>query len=121
MLFYITTKMPLNVISSTLKYYIDYYSSFFTSNNALSLYLKSNYNMSLHEVFNHLKNDVKISDMKDYTYQIYYDNNTSINNNQFKNILQLIEYGNLEIKAPKLLSIIMNEAIERTKDEFGGE
>ena len=121
MLFYLRSTMPLSTISSTLKSYIDYYSNFFKSNNALDSYLKNNYNMNLNDVFNHLINDIKISDMKNSTYQIYYDKYNFVNNNQFTTVLQFIEYGNLEVKAPKMLSIIMNEAINRTKDEFGGE
>ena len=119
MLFYLKTSVPINTLYPYLKRYIGM-CSYNYSNNQLNDYLENNYSVSLSYILKQLENNVKINSIDDSLIQIYFDKNKVVKNTKLEDILELLEYGNLDIKAPKLISRILNTSINMLQNTIGG-
>ena len=119
MLFYFKTSVPVKTLYPYLKRYIDM-CSYNYSNNQLNDYLENNYGVSLSYMLKQLENNVKITNINDILIQIYFDKNKVIKSNKLEDILEFIEYGNLDIKAPRLVSKILNTSIKMLNNTIGG-
>lgn len=119
MLFYFKTNVPVKTLYPYLKRYI-HMCSYNYSNNELNDYLENNYTVSLSYVLKQLENNVKINSIDDSLIQIYFDKNKVVKNTKLEDILEFIEYGNLDIKEPKLVSKILNTSIKMLNSTIGG-
>ena len=119
MLFYFKTKIPVRILYPFLKRYIDI-SSYHYTNLLLDNYLKTNYNISLYNILQDIKNNVKISNINDSLIQVYFDKNKMINGNKLEYIISFLEYGNLDVKSPKLISRIITNSLIMLDNEIGG-
>lgn len=119
MLFYIKTSVPVNTIYPYLKRYINLY-SYYYKNNSLDNYLVNNYNVSLKYILKQLENNVKIDNINNSFIQVYFDKNKIINNKRLENIIQFLEYGDLNVKSPQLISKIINKSLTELTNNLGG-
>ena len=119
MLFYFKTSAPVKTLYPYLKRYINM-CSYNYSNNQLNDYLENNYNVSLPYMLKQLETNVKIANINDTLIQIYFDKNKVVKNTKLEDILEFVEYGNLDIKAPKLVSKILNTSIRMLNNTIGG-
>ena len=53
-------------------------------------------------------------------YQIYFDKNAYIGKEKLSNIIQLLEYGNLDIQPPKIISKWIKNTLDFVRYRTGG-
>lgn len=122
MLFYIKTTMPPNVIAGYLKYYMNMYSYYFKYDSILlNKYLSINYKITLPKALDEITKWVKITEFKANLYQIRIDSNYYVGKFRLNDIANLLEYGNLQINAPKIISNLINLSLQKVRNTFGGE
>lgn len=119
MFFYLRTSIPANYLSKYINRYIKmYYPTIY--DNTLNNYLLKNYNTNIYNVLNYLLKWTKASNVQPNLVQFYFDNNVYLGNAKLKDIVEFLEYGNLEIKSPKVITKIFNKSISKLKDRLGG-
>ena len=122
MLFYIKTIMPPNVIAGYLKYYMNMYSYYFKYDSILlNKYLSINYKITLPKALDEITKWVKVTEFKDNLYQVRIDSNYYVGKFKLNDIANLLEYGNLQISAPKIISNLINLSLQKVRNAFGGE
>ena len=116
MLFYLRSDFSPNNILSELKHYLDILSYNYNKKYMnINSYLIKNYNINLNMILNSFKQEIKIAPVENKTFQLYIDKNAHIGKNNLNIILSFLEYGNLEISPPKIISSLMRESIKYTK------
>ena len=116
MLFYLRSDFSPNNVLSELKHYLNILSYNYNRKYVnINSYLIKNYNINLNMVLNSFKQEIKITPIENKTFQLYIDKNIHIGKNNLNIILSFLEYGNLEINSPKIISSLMRESIKYTK------
>ena len=116
MLFYLRSDFSPNNILSELRHYLNILSYNYNKKyRNINSYLIKNYNINLNMVLNSLKQEIKITPIENKIFQLYIDKNIHIGKNNLNIILNFLEYGNLEINSPKIISSLMRESIKYTK------
>ena len=119
MLFYLKTEIPIKLLYPYLKRYINM-NSYNCNNILLNDYLRINYNISLSNTLRELSNNIKITNINNNLIQIYFNKNKIIGKNKLEDILSFLEYGNLDVRPPKLISKIMNNSLIMLNNAIGG-
>lgn len=114
MLYYMKTRIPPRLVTAILRYYVDTFSHN-GNNGLLNDYLVKNYNTTLGNVLHMLVNNCNVNSVKDNILQIYIDGNRYIGRYKLKDIAQFLEYGNLDIRFPRIISSMINNAIPHIK------
>lgn len=118
MIKYIKSNVPANIIKPLLSRYIKININLIDNNYKLNTIL-NNYNIRLKDILIIISNNIVINKCKDNLYQIYI-RDISINNYRLNNFLELLEYGNLEITAPKIISKLFSISLKQLKNYLGG-
>ena len=119
MFFYLRTSIPANYLSKYINRYIKMYLPKIV-NTTFNEYLVKNYGTNIYTVFEYLIKWSKASNVQPNLVQFYFDNNVYLGNTKLKNIIEFLEYGNLEIQSPKIITKIFNSAVGKLKDRLGG-
>ena len=118
--FYLKTSIPSKIILPYLKRYLRINKDAFKINFKVNTYLNQFYKVSLAEILNTIDNYVKINSVEDNLLQIYWDKNSSKKGNKVEDILNFLEYGNLDITAPKIISKLMSNVLVFVNSTIGG-
>lgn len=119
MFFYLSTSIPANYLSKYINRYIKMCLPKI-HDIVLNDYLIKNYNTNIYNVFEYLIKYSKASNVQNNLVQFYFDNNIYLGNTKLKNIVEFLEYGNLEIQSPKIITRVFNKSVSKLKDRLGG-
>ena len=119
MLYYMSTRVPPHVITPVLRYYVDMFSHR-QGNFLIDRYLMKTYGTTLSNALHTLINNCNVNSVKDDILQIYIDGNRYIGRYKLKDIAQFLEFGNLDIQSPRMISSIINNAIHYVRTWLGG-
>ena len=119
MLFYLKTEINPKLISPLLKRYISMNICKF-NNFKLNNYLYSNYGISLMGALNSFKNNIRIDNISKDLIQIYCNKNAYIDKYKLENIISFLEYGDLNILSPKIISKLITQSISYLQYDLGG-
>ncbi len=121
MLYYLKSDFSSNNILKELKHYLNILT--YKYNNKyryIDEYLNRNYSVDLNKILNTFKKEIKIVPIENRMFQLYIDKNIYIGKNNLNNILNFLEYGNLNIKSLKIISSLMKESLKYTQISLGG-
>ena len=119
MLYYIKTTIPTKTVEYFTRYYLNT-CLLNTYNYNLNNYMKANYKIDLKSLLKNLGKHCKVNSIGNYMFQVYFDKNVWIDNFKLVDILSLLEFGNLDIQPPKIISKAMNNALTFVKFRLGG-
>lgn len=117
MVFYFKSNISSKYIQPLIHRYISMELNSYT-NSSLDTYLKNNYNINLKSVIDSINFYCRVTDFKDNVLSIYWNNNIIIENNDLNTIMQLLEYGNLDIPPLKLISGSFTNIIKSIKNRL---
>lgn len=118
--FFVKTDIDKNSVNYAFKYYLRSCACFYWNNKTINDYLIKNYKLSLIQTLKAFVKDCNISQIDKNMYEIYVNDNIFINSIKLNSLVSLLEYGNLDIKAPKIISSLINNTIIRMRNSFGG-
>ena len=120
MVYYLRTSVPANVVKILMGRYILQEKSKFNKNYLLNSYISKNFNTSIDEIFMYFATYFKVSSVEKNQLQIYCDQNIYLGKRKLEYITRFLEYGNLDIEAPKIISRMMQGVIKNIKNDLGG-
>ena len=121
MLYYLKSDFSSNNILKELKHYLNILTYKYKNKYGyIDEYLNRNYNVDLNKILNTFKKEIKIVPIENRMFQLYIDKNVYIGKNNLNNILNFLEYGNLNIKSLKIISSLMKETLKYTQISLGG-
>ena len=119
MLYYIKTIVSTQSLKKPMEYYLDLF-SYNIHNNELNSYLIFNYKINLNSILKNIIRYCKLNEVENCIYQIYFDKNAYIGKEKLSNIIQLLEYGNLDIQPPKIISKWIKNTLDFVRYRTGG-
>ena len=119
MRYYIRTYIPPKYLKYYLQRYIDMY-SIKIDDIKINDYLTKNFKTNLKQVFNYLKLYCNLSTFKPNIVEIYCNSNVYLGNTKLTNIVNFLEYGNLDIQSPKIISKLFKNVINGIKNALRG-
>lgn len=120
MVYYLRTSIPINVVKTLMGRYILQEKNKFNKNYLLNSYISKNFNTSIDEIFMYLATYFKVSSVEKNQLQIYCDQNVYLGKRKLEYITRFLEYGNLDIESPKIISRMMQGVIKNIKNDLGG-
>ena len=121
MLYYLKSDFSSNNILKELKHYLNILTyKYKTKYRYIDEYLNRNYSVDLNKILNTFKKEIKIVPIENRMFQLYIDKNVYVGKNNLNNILNFLEYGNLNIKSLKIISSLMKESLKYTQISLGG-
>ena len=121
MLYYLKSDFSSNNILKELKHYLNILTyKYKIKYRYIDEYLNRNYNVDLNKILNTFKKEIKIVPIENRMFQLYIDKNVYVGKNNLNNILNFLEYGNLNIKSLKIISSLMKESLKYTQISLGG-
>lgn len=118
--FYLNTSIPCSIVLPYLKRYLKMNKNGFEINPKINEYLNQVYDTSLSEILNNIDSYVKLNNTSKNLLQVYWDKNIVKSGNKVEDILNFLEYGNLDIAAPKIISKLMNNVLVFVDSVLGG-
>ena len=119
MIYYLKTSIPASAIQGLLKYNVEGVCNTIQINPDIVTYLKNQYNVLPKQLFNSFCDNLNTTADKNLI-QIYFNQNAFINKSRLIDVLQFLEYGNLEIQSPRLVSKILTTSLNKTINMTGG-
>ena len=121
MLYYLKSDFSSNNILKELKHYLNILTyKYKIKYRYIDEYLNRNYSVDLNKILNTFKKEIKIVPIENRMFQLYIDKNVYVGKNNLNNILNFLEYGNLNIKSLKIISSLMKESLKYTQISLGG-
>ena len=121
MLYYLKSDFSSNSILKELKHYLNILTyKYKIKYRYIDEYLNRNYSVDLNKILNTFKKEIKIVPIENRMFQLYIDKNVYVGKNNLNNILNFLEYGNLNIKSLKIISSLMKESLKYTQISLGG-
>ena len=124
MLFYIKTQVPPKLIYPYVRRYLDMYITRRIERKPkgyiLDKYVKNVFGISLNDVFKSIKNHYQVGEVKKNLLQIYFDVNAYVGTRSLSQMIDFLEYGNMDIKAPKIISSMFKYVLNAVRDAMGG-
>lgn len=121
MLYYLKSDFSSDNILRELKYYLNILTYMYKNKyKHIDKYLNKNYNIDLKTILNTFKKELKIAPIENKMFQLYIDKNIHVGKNNLNNILNFLEYGNLNIKSLKIISSLMKESLKYAQISLGG-
>lgn len=121
MLYYLKSDFSSNNILKELKHYLSILTyKYKIKYRYIDEYLNRNYSVDLNKILNTFKKEIKIVPIENRMFQLYIDKNVYVGKNNLNNILNFLEYGNLNIKSLKIISSLMKESLKYTQISLGG-
>lgn len=119
MINYLKTSADCFVIKAELKRQLSINKKYVVIPNKLSLYLKEKYNLTIYNIIDKIIMNVNVTRIKNNLVQIFITD-INIKDTTLTTIINLIEYGTLDIPASKAISSLFNKCILKVKDYLGG-
>ena len=117
--FYVKTTVNPNIISPLLTYYLNMYKNDLIIPLKLENYLKNNYNISCKKVIELFIKYIKVNSYKKDIIKInIFD--VKVNETRLNTLIQLMEFGNLELPKSELFSTLLKMSINAVKRRLGG-
>ena len=112
MQFYIYSELPINEIKNYIDTYLNFSKYMFLTNIQVNKIFKEYYpNINVNTFYNYLINNIRyVRDKREV--KLYWNNYIDINNYNFNNIIQLLEFGNLKVLPLHIISKLLIEAIK---------
>lgn len=118
---YLKTKMPLSIVSAYLRRYIDLSRDTFVLPKKLKDEISQEYKLNEASIVRLIINNVAVSTTTDNLIQVRIIDQNLQEGKSLKQLLGLIEFGNLENEPTKSVSRLLNRALSFTRDAMGAD
>ena len=119
MIRYLKTKVEPKVVLPLLKRYIQMNKYSVIISDKLSVYLDKNYKITIYYIIDELINCITVKPVKDNLLEIVILNE-QIDKTTLQELIQLVEYGNLEIPPSKAISKLLQKSLTQVSNYLGG-
>lgn len=119
MIKYLKTKVEPSFILQLLKRYLQMNKYSVIISNKLIVYLDKNYKITIYYIIDELINNIRVKPIKKDLLEIVILNE-KIEDTSLQELLQLVEYGNLEIQPSRAISKLLRKSLNQVNNYLGG-
>lgn len=119
MIRYLKTKAQPELILQLLKRYLQMNKYSVIIQNKLVVYLDKNYNITIYYIIDELINNIRVKPVNKELLEIVILNE-KIEDTTLQELLQLVEYGNLDIQPSKAISKLLQKSLNQVSNYLGG-
>lgn len=121
--FYIKSALPPKDIKTLLNYYLLLNANSMSktlNNSPLNEFINTNYDLSIYDILRAYIDNVFVTTLHDDVLVISNRRLTLIKNKSLDGLIGLLEFGNSEIRPPKIISSLMNASLRNLDSELEG-